>query len=979
MEEFILDRTKESSVAALEKDVTAFDEVTAKAEPCGEIAKDVELERPALVFCNPPATGPMEAENVPALIAKAFSTMPNQPAADFYGLELTRKQLSEQSDRLASWLIRNGAGPGSLVAIYMDRSLEMLVAMLGVMKAGGAYVPLDPMFPPARIAQIVEETNVPVMVTLTRHLDAMPPSNAKVIALDDEALALQREPVVAMPAIHSHDRAYVIFTSGSTGRPKGVEVCHGNVVNLLTDTAQRLEMKPEDRLLAVTTLSFDIAVLEMLLPLVSGGTVLIAHRDDVADGAQLKELLQATRATVLQATPVTWRMLLEQGFQAAPGFKMLCGGEAWTAAMGDQLLEHGSRLWNMYGPTETTVWSSITEVKRGAGRMTIGPPIANTRFYVLDTQFQLVAPGVSGELYIAGDGVARGYFERPELTAEKFLADPFVPGERMYRTGDEVRQLPDGRIEFLGRLDHQIKLRGFRIELGDVETAIRALPGVRDAVAMLRPDASGEAILVGYYTGAESSTPAELKRALGSQLPVYMVPTVMKSLPSLPLTPNGKIDRKALPEPRAGWTEEMASVSIHRSGIKGNDAGHNVSGLDTTPPAQVRRSDCSESERHVLRIWQQVLQVDELDVESNFFDLGGHSLLLTRMQAIVKSEFGLKLTAAEVFRHPTVGAMAAWLEQAQSESKLVKDRDLYHAREHNPHIIPIQSLGDGRPIFVISQSMIFRTFAAELGVDQPVYAIQTLDLETADTISASFEKLVDFYVRQIRDVQPHGPYRVAGWCVSGWIAYGVARQLERQGEEIEMAMIIDAWAPAYWSRQSWIRHHLMLFIYHVQRFRWMERRLRERRDERSNSAIQQSFQACAAAAKTLLTHFQRAKQPADLRQREEDRRSEQLEATARLASKSGPLLGNALFFRSEEEPTGPLLAADMGWSELAGRPVHVEMTPGDHREIFNLPGARLMADCARELLGLSNDPRRPIDTHAEVEFEEGFAKSASIR
>ncbi len=371
--------------------------------------------------------------------------------------------------------------------------------------------------------------------------------------------------------------------------------------------------------------------------------------------------------------------------------------------------------------------------------------------------------------------------------------------------------------------------------------------------------------------------------------------------------------------------------------------------------------------------------MDELDVESNFFDLGGHSLLLTRMQAIVKSEFGLKLTAAEVFRHPTVGAMAAWLEQAQSESKLVKDRDLYRAREHNPHIIPIQSLGEGRPIFVISQSMIFRTFAAELGVDQPVYAIQTLDLETADTISASFEKLVDFYVRQIRDVQPHGPYRVAGWCVSGWIAYGVARQLERQGEEIEMAMIIDAWAPAYWSRQSWIRHHLMLFIYHVQRFRWMERRLRERRDERSNSAIQQSFQACAAAAKTLLTHFQRAKQPADLRQREEDRRSEQLEATARLASKSGPLLGNALFFRSEEEPTGPLLAADMGWSELAGRPVHVEMTPGDHREIFNLPGARLMADCARELLGLSNDPRRPIDTHAEVEFEEGFAKSASIR
>lgn len=590
-----------------------------------------------LEACNPPATGPMEAENVPELIAEAFAAMPNQPAADFYGLELTRAQLARQSDQLASWLIRNGAGPHSLVAIYMDRSLEMLVAMLGVMKAGAAYVPLDPMFPPVRIAQIVEETNVPVMVTLSRHLDALPQSNAKVIALDDEGVGLEREPVVALPAIHSNDRAYVIFTSGSTGRPKGVEVCHGNVVNLLTDTAQRLEMKPEDRLLAVTTLSFDIAVLEMLLPLVSGGTVLIAHRDDVADGVQLKELVQATRATVLQATPVTWRMLLEQGFQAASGFKMLCGGEAWTAAMGDQLLEHGGRLWNMYGPTETTVWSSITEVKRGGGRMTIGPPIANTRFYVLDARFQLVPPGVSGELFIAGDGVARGYFERPELTAEKFLADPYVPGERMYRTGDEVRQLADGRIEFLGRLDHQIKLRGFRIELGDIETAIRALPGVRDAVAMLRPDASGEAILVGYYTGAESSTPTELKRALGSQLPTYMIPTVMKSLPSLPLTPNGKIDRKALPEPRTGAEVEAEEFFEPKT----------------------------RTEIILAEIFADVLGCARISSRASLLDLGADSLRMFQIASRAHHR-GLSISAKQLMQLHTVEAVAAAVDTADN-------------------------------------------------------------------------------------------------------------------------------------------------------------------------------------------------------------------------------------------------------------------------------------------------------------------------
>ncbi len=597
------------------------------------------LRKFLLEACNPPATGPMEAENVPDLIVKAFATMPNRPAADFYGLELTRAQLAKQSDQLASWLIRNGAGPGSLVAIYMDRSLEMLVAMLGVMKAGAAYVPLDPMFPPARIAQIVEETNVPVMVTLTRHLDALPQSNAKVIALDHETAGLEREPTATLPAIHRDDRAYVIFTSGSTGRPKGVEVCHGNVVNLLTDTAQRLEMKPEDRLLAVTTLSFDIAVLEMLLPLVSGGTVLIAHRDDVADGAQLKELVHATRATVLQATPVTWRMLLEQGFQAAPGFKMLCGGEAWTAAMGDQLLEHGGRLWNMYGPTETTVWSSITEVKRGAGRMTIGPPIANTRFYVLDTQFQLVLPGVSGELFIAGDGVARGYFERPELTAEKFLADPFVPGERMYRTGDEVRQLADGRIEFLGRLDHQIKLRGFRIELGDVETAIRALPGVRDAVAMLRPDASGEAILVGYYTGGENSTPAELKRALGGQLPIYMVPTVMKKLPSLPLTPNGKIDRKALPEPRA----------------------------DVEVEAEEFVEPMTRAEIILAEIFSDVLGCTRISIRASLLDMGADSLRMFQIASRAHHR-GLAVSAKQLMQLHTVEAVAAAVDAADKSA-----------------------------------------------------------------------------------------------------------------------------------------------------------------------------------------------------------------------------------------------------------------------------------------------------------------------
>ena len=1038
-----------------------------------------DLRTYLLETCNATATATNAAENVPELIRAAFTAMPEQPAADFYGMELTRPQLAERSDRLAAWLMRHGAWPGALVGIYMDRSLDMLVAMLGVMKAGAAYVPLDPMFPPARIAQIVEETNVPVMITLSEHLDALPKSQAKVIALDAEADALAAEPIVALPNIPSDARVYVIFTSGSTGRPKGVEVCHGSVVNLLADTAQRLEMKPQDRLLAVTTLSFDIAVLEMLLPLVSGGTVVIARGGDVADGAQLVELLQATRATVLQATPATWRMLIEQGFQPSSGFKMLCGGEAWTPAMADQLLAGGGRLWNMYGPTETTVWSSITEVKRGATRMTLGPPIANTRFYVLDAGLQLVPPGVSGELLIAGGGVARGYFNRPELTAEKFLLDPFKPGERMYRTGDEVRQLPDGRIEFLGRLDRQIKLRGFRIELGDVETALRALPGVRDAVAVLRPDASGEAILVGYYTGGENSTPAELKRALGSQLPAYMIPTILTQLDKLPLTPNGKIDRRALPEPCAGVEVEKAEfiepgtrtetilakifcevlgcsrISIrtslldqgadslrmfqiasraHRRGFavsakqlmqlhtveavaaaidmaEGNARslsdcavalqrasredyeGPRIagSGIETTEmkedsrgPERISATELQESpplspsERDMLRIWRQVLKIEDLDMESNFFDLGGHSLLLARLQIAMKREFNVQLTAAEVFRQPTIGTLAAWLEQARSTTPAAKPSSS-RPWEQNPRIVPIQPLGADRPVFVISQSMIFRTFAAELGTDQPVYAIQMLDQDTVALDGAGFGQLIEFYTRLIRTVQPSGPYRLAGWCVSGWIAYGVARQLEQQGEEIEMVMIIDVWAPAYWSGQPPMRRCLMLAIYWLQRFRWMEHRLRHRSLPQSGPYIRRSFQGFAKVAKELTERFQRVLVPLDVGQREKERRRRRVEGTAVLASEVGPLLGRALFFRSEEEPTGSPLPADMGWSQLTGRQVHMEMLPGNHLEILGQPGAGKMAARVRELFGLATVPKTRADMRDGTQFENWFAKNASTR
>lgn len=902
----------------------------------------------------------MAIENVPALIDAAFSAMPSEAAAEFYGLTLSRADLAAQSDALAAWLVRNGSGSGALVGIYMDRSLEMLVAMLGVMKAGAAYVPLDPMFPAARIRQILEETQVPVMLTLDRHVPELPVSDARVLALDTESSALTQQHGVALPRISTHDRAYVIFTSGSSGKPKGVEVTHGSVVNLLTDLVHRLDMKASDRLLAVTTISFDIAVLEILLPLVCGGTVVIAHRDDVADGPQLMELLWATRATVLQATPVTWRMLIAQGFEPPAGFKMLCGGEAWTTAMADRLIgddSSGSRLWNMYGPTETTVWSSATEVMRGMARITIGEPIANTRFYILDDRLQPVPLGAPGELFIAGAGVARGYFRRPDLTAEKFLPDPFTPQERMYRTGDEVRQFADGAIEFLGRMDQQIKLRGFRIELGEIEVALRGIPGVRDAVAALQHDDRGETVLAAYYTGHAEITSVAVRQALRTQLPLYMVPSVLHRLASLPLTPNGKIDRRALPDlassvstPQADASAESALFPSAESGMRVGGAQSSVAPASSALIAEAPHGALKSWPRsEMLRIWKRLFKTDAIDENSDFFDLGGHSLLLARLQILVKDRFGVALTLADVFHHPQLGDLTGWLERELNGVAVPTPV------APDPRIVPIQPAGPGRPVFVVSQSLILRKLAFELGPEQPTYALQMLDEDVVLPLdSMNLDQLAAFHVRLIRKVQPTGPYRIAGWCVSGWTAYAIARQLEAQGETIELLMVIDAWAPGYWRRQPAMRRFAMQVVYRAQRLRWVRRRLAAIDTAERVAYVRGSIHGMiAAVAKKVTAWLHRGLHVPQIGLTEDMRLSEQQEYIASCSYEPGPLRGNILLFRSEGQPAGPLLAEDMGWSEVIGRPANVHVIPGDHREIFDLPGAGIMAARAAQVLGIA--------------------------
>lgn len=568
--------------------------------------------------------------------------------------QLSYAQLNAHANRLAQDLKNLGVGRGQLVAVCMDRSVEMVTGLLGILKSGAAYLPLDPLLPKERLLFILEDAGAAAVLTQSkllpdlRDLFTTGKGSPVLVCLDSnsETPDASNEADIEAKAT-GDDAAYVIYTSGSTGKPKGVQITHRALVNFLESMSREPGLNGRDTLLAVTTLSFDIAGLELWLPLTRGAKVIIAPHETVLDGRGLARLLESSGTTIMQATPTTWRLLLDTGWQGNPNLKILCGGEAWSSELANPLHDKCASLWNMYGPTETTIWSAACKVERGQ-EVVIGSPIANTQFYVLDLNLQPVPVGVAGELWIGGDGLARGYLNRPELTTEKFCPNPFVrePGARMYRTGDLARFRPDGKIEFLGRLDYQVKLRGFRIELGEIESLLADHPSVAQAVVIAREDAPGDKRLVAYLLSKPGSKPAtgELRDHLKAKLPEYMVPSVFVILDKLPLTPNGKVDRKALPAP----------------GRESNEAGQNY-----LAPA-------NHTEELIAEIWSKVLGVEKAGVNDNFFNLGGHSLLMVQVHNRLCKALGMEISIVKLFQYPTISSLARNLGQSSSEPKTFK-------------------------------------------------------------------------------------------------------------------------------------------------------------------------------------------------------------------------------------------------------------------------------------------------------------------
>jgi len=569
---------------------------------------------------------------------------PDSIAVVFEEAAVTYRELNRRANQLAHHLQGLGVGPDVLVGICVKRSLEMVVALLGVLKAGGAYVPLDPMFPTERLALMLEDAQVAVLLTQKDLVSTLPETHGTVICMDQEWQIVASQQIEGDPfnEANAEHLAYVIYTSGSTGKPKGVQISHRALVNFLYSMIKEPGLTDQDVLLAVTTLSFDIAMLELLLPLIVGARVVIASSQEALDGNRLLNRLTDCGATVMQATPVSWRLLLAVGWQGDDHLKILCGGEALPRDLATQLLQRSDSLWNMYGPTETTIWSTVTKLDDQEGPVLIGFPIANTQIYILDEHLQPVPVGIPGELHIGGDGLARGYLNRPELTAERFIANPFgdMPGSRIYKTGDLARYLPDGNIEVLGRLDFQVKIRGFRIELGEIESVLAQHVTVREAVVLAIEDKPLDKLLVAYVVADRDKIDesSELRKFLKQKLPDYMVPQAYVFLDALPLTPNGKVNHQALSK---------------------HDFKRSTRENELVAPK-------TATEKFIVGIWRKLLGVNEIGIYDNFFELGGHSLLATRVISHVRDTFQVELPVHCFFDAPTVAGLTEVLENYET-------------------------------------------------------------------------------------------------------------------------------------------------------------------------------------------------------------------------------------------------------------------------------------------------------------------------
>ncbi|NMO13600.1 amino acid adenylation domain-containing protein [Pyxidicoccus fallax] len=861
-----------------------------------------------------------------SLIEAQAALHPARPAVACEGQVLTYAELEARANQLA-WHLRSlGVGPETCVALCLERSVDTVVALLGVWKAGGAYVPLEPSQPAARLRTLVEEVSAPVVVTLSTSASSFTSSEAHLVLLDTDAGPLASQRTDAPPRVLSGENvAYVLFTSGSTGRPKGVAVPHAQLARYVQAATERLGLTECASFALVSTFVADLGNTVLFPALCTGGLLHVMPRELAANPAGVAAYFQRHAVDCVKIVPshLAALMTAPEPRHVLPRKKLVLGGESssWALLERVRALAPDCEVFNHYGPTETTVGVLAGRVEVPASASTpatvpLGRPLGHSRLYVLDAWLQPVPVGVPGELYIAGPQVTRGYLGRPELTAERYLPDLHspTPGARMYRSGDRVRWLADGRVEFLGRADFQVKVRGFRVEPGEISTVLREHPAVREALVVAREDVPGDTRLVAYVVPFSGPLAVEpLRTFLHERLPAHMVPSAFVTLEALPLTPNGKVDRKALPAPDV--SEARAEYVAPRTPLEARLAG----------------------------VFAEVLGLERVGVEDDFFALGGHSLLAVRLLALVRERTGLALPLSALFQGSTVERLARLASPSPEP------------RQRTPNLMRLDGGSSRRrPLFLVHGGggalLSHSELARNLGDERPIQGIFAPGLNGGELPPASMEALARLYVEQVREVQPHGPYQLAGWSLGGVVAYEMARQLEALGERVGLLALIDSYAPVGQVQPA------PAPLERVAVFAWMVglplqdlpplepeqlnglegaelmlRVMEGLRDLPATEALEPSHVSQLFAVHERLTAAQRGYVPAS------------------------PFMGTAELLMAATPPDFPR-AEDEGWSAWVSGGVRVSEVPGDHVTLMQPPHVATLAEKLNGLLRALEEP-----------------------
>ncbi|MAU17385.1 MAG: non-ribosomal peptide synthetase [Muricauda sp.] len=840
-------------------------------------------------------------------------TTPKKLAVQYNKTRVSYENLQKDVNRLAHQLEALGISQGDFVGVSLPRSEKLVITLMAIMQCGAAYVPLDPSYPVKRLDYMLQDSGAKYLIT-TQELQSKLSAGTNILVLENLFSEIHKYlPEPLSVKVDNNRVAYLLYTSGSTGNPKGVPITHKNLVNFLYSMKGEPGINENDRLLSITTISFDIVGLELFLPLLTGATLVLTNDETSKDARLLLEVLQDENITILQATPTTWQMLLDTGWEKPLPIKALCGGEALPLGLAKKILERVDELWNMYGPTETTIWSAIKKITPNDQLITIGRPIANTQIYILNEQGLPMAPETVGEIAIGGDGVAKGYWMRPDLTADKFIRNTFNAsgGHNLYLTGDLGKLLNTGEIQCLGRKDQQVKIRGHRIELEEIEETMNTLSEIQGSVVSAHNDLLTAYVVLVDKEMASQNIANKWKKQLRELLPGHMVPQQYFILNEFPATLNGKVDRKAL--------------------------SYQTQQKDNT-------TDCTaistKNEQLVATIWKNCLDVGKIDPDSNFFELGGHSMIAVKAMSLIEKETGKRLPLSALLEYPTVRQLASLLEKENLSSTWKS-------------LVPIKPNGDKTPLFIVHGAnynvLVFEKLANSLDSDQPVYGLQAKGIDGTDEPDDTVEAMAANFIAEIKTVYPHGPYSLAGFSFGGIIAFEMYRQLKAKGEKVKILASLDSYVyPNYYYKNP-IKKKLMYRLYTLGQIVFVFLNM---------FSNKKNFNRRIGLLKTMFSGFY-----LKLKYGKEKQTELQFNRSLKIDK-----MHSRAFDRYNIEPEDVVVdlfrasenvyfAHDfkyLGWKTVATKGIRKHMVPGNHNDMFVSPNVEVFAKLLQDTLD-SND------------------------